>query len=332
MLCSLHFGGRRRRGRGINTIQCYEAFLPFWRSLFLIGHLLGYYEPLTTSRTIKLVQLQFASPIFLLGNKGLEFPILPLPDVIPNEHCCSSFYFIHSYVSLHLQFPTIIPEMQGFLEMLLTASEEETISWKKPAEHDKAGQGTGIQAENCPTHRLCSFGVISGKYTLGNWQVWVPWFPRFHCFKWNWLICFQSGRTMWSVQERGLISLGLKSFIFKALPYAKAMSWQEIWTLFLIFPPSLSDFVALTFSNFKILSEYFTNCYYCLVTKSCLTFATPWTVPTRFLRPWDFPDKNTGVGCHFLLQAIFLTQGLNLSLLLAGRFLLLSHLESPFHQ
>ena len=23
--------------------------------------------------------------------------------------------------------------------------------------------------------------------------------------------------------------------------------------------------------------------------------------PTRLLRPWDFPGKNTGVGCHFLL-------------------------------
>ena len=26
--------------------------------------------------------------------------------------------------------------------------------------------------------------------------------------------------------------------------------------------------------------------------------------PTRLLRPWDFPGKNTGVGCHFLLQCI----------------------------
>ena len=25
--------------------------------------------------------------------------------------------------------------------------------------------------------------------------------------------------------------------------------------------------------------------------------------PTRFLCPWDFPGKNTGVGCHFLLHA-----------------------------
>ena len=31
--------------------------------------------------------------------------------------------------------------------------------------------------------------------------------------------------------------------------------------------------------------------------------------PTRFLYPWDFPGKNPGVGCHLLLQGIFLTQG-----------------------
>ena len=29
----------------------------------------------------------------------------------------------------------------------------------------------------------------------------------------------------------------------------------------------------------------------------------------------DFPGKNTGMGCHFLLQGIFLTQGWNLPLL-----------------
>ena len=36
--------------------------------------------------------------------------------------------------------------------------------------------------------------------------------------------------------------------------------------------------------------------------------------PARLLCPWDSPSKNTGVGCHFLLQGIFLTQGLNLGL------------------
>ena len=33
--------------------------------------------------------------------------------------------------------------------------------------------------------------------------------------------------------------------------------------------------------------------------------------PARLLCPWDFPGKNTGVGCHFPLQGIFPTQGLN---------------------
>ena len=36
---------------------------------------------------------------------------------------------------------------------------------------------------------------------------------------------------------------------------------------------------------------------------------------TRLLCPWEFPGKSTGVGCHFLLQRIFPTQGLNLGLL-----------------
>ena len=30
---------------------------------------------------------------------------------------------------------------------------------------------------------------------------------------------------------------------------------------------------------------------------------------------WNIPGKNTGVGCHFLLEVIFPTQGLNLHLL-----------------
>ena len=35
----------------------------------------------------------------------------------------------------------------------------------------------------------------------------------------------------------------------------------------------------------------------------------------RLLCPWDFPGKNTGVDCHFLLQGIFPSQGLKLHLL-----------------
>ena len=30
--------------------------------------------------------------------------------------------------------------------------------------------------------------------------------------------------------------------------------------------------------------------------------------PTRLLRPWDFPGKSTGVGCHCLLRAMILVR------------------------
>ena len=54
----------------------------------------------------------------------------------------------------------------------------------------------------------------------------------------------------------------------------------------------------------------------CVCTLSCIQlFGTPWTIAHRLLSPWDSPDKNTGVGCHFLLQGIFPTQGSNSCLL-----------------
>ena len=49
-----------------------------------------------------------------------------------------------------------------------------------------------------------------------------------------------------------------------------------------------------------------------LTTKSCLILVTPWT---RLFCPWNFPGKNVGVGCRFLLYWIFPTQGSNQSLL-----------------
>ena len=48
------------------------------------------------------------------------------------------------------------------------------------------------------------------------------------------------------------------------------------------------------------------------VTQSCLTLCDPMncSLPGSS-HPWDFPGNSTGVGCHFLFQGIFLTQGLN---------------------
>ena len=50
----------------------------------------------------------------------------------------------------------------------------------------------------------------------------------------------------------------------------------------------------------------------------------------RLLCPWNSLGKNTGVGCHSLLQGIFLTQGSNLCPLHCRQFLYhLSHQGSP---
>ena len=43
-------------------------------------------------------------------------------------------------------------------------------------------------------------------------------------------------------------------------------------------------------------------------------FATAWTVACQAPLSMEFSGKSTGVGCHFLLQGIFPTQGLNLGL------------------
>ena len=68
-------------------------------------------------------------------------------------------------------------------------------------------------------------------------------------------------------------------------------------------------------------ARFWLLCYW-LVTKSCPTLAIPWTVATRLLCPWNSPGKNTEVGCHFLLQGIFLTQESNPSLLHCRQILL----------
>ena len=73
------------------------------------------------------------------------------------------------------------------------------------------------------------------------------------------------------------------------------------------------------------------------VTQPCPTLCDPmdYSLP-RLLCPWDFPDKNTGVGCHFLFQRIFETQGMNLHLLSLLHWWVdsspLSHLGSSFTQ
>ena len=81
-------------------------------------------------------------------------------------------------------------------------------------------------------------------------------------------------------------------------------------------PWKLPSMCILRNSNLENCISYLLYCCCCLVAKWCSTLLWPNGLqPTRLLCPWDFPGKNTGVGCHFLLKGIFLTQGLNPHLL-----------------
>ena len=72
----------------------------------------------------------------------------------------------------------------------------------------------------------------------------------------------------------------------------------------------------------------------CSVAQLCPTLYDPMNYIARILSPWKFPGKNIGVGCHFLLQGIFLTQRSNPPFFYLLHWqadsLPLSHLGNPF--
>ena len=75
------------------------------------------------------------------------------------------------------------------------------------------------------------------------------------------------------------------------------------------------------------VSKIFSACMHAKSLQSCLTLCNPLDC-----NPWNSPGKNTGVGCRFLLQRIFLTQGWKLCLCascIEGESLPLSHLGIP---
>ena len=50
----------------------------------------------------------------------------------------------------------------------------------------------------------------------------------------------------------------------------------------------------------------------CVHSLTCVKLlATPWSIAHQAPLSMKFPGKNTGVGCHFLLQGLFLTQGVS---------------------
>ena len=69
-------------------------------------------------------------------------------------------------------------------------------------------------------------------------------------------------------------------------------------------------FLRQTKSEKFIISRYACVCQVASVVSGSLWASG--LQPATLFCPWDSPGKNTGVGCHALLQGIFLTQGSNL--------------------
>ena len=85
-------------------------------------------------------------------------------------------------------------------------------------------------------------------------------------------------------------------------------------------------------ANVNGMQELQTHTYISLVVQSCPTIcnSVDHSPPGSSVRE-ILPGKNTGVGCHALLQGIFPTQGLDPSLSLAGGFVMVWATGKPIY-
>ena len=116
-------------------------------------------------------------------------------------------------------------------------------------------------------------------------------------------------------------------------PLSLEFSWQQYWSRL----PSQSRGSSQPRNRthiFCIASKFFTTdpsrkpiCNMCLIAQLCLTVYDPMDCSLQGTSvQGDSPGKNTGMGCHFLLQGIIQIQGSNPGLLHGGQILYhLSH-------
>ena len=92
--------------------------------------------------------------------------------------------------------------------------------------------------------------------------------------------------------------------------------WKMSVQIFYLF---FNQIVVLLLVGFFCEVVWFLDVFCIMLTLSCSVMSNfLWThelQPARLLCPWNFPGKNTGVGCHFLLQGLFLTHRSNLHFL-----------------
>ena len=115
------------------------------------------------------------------------------------------------------------------------------------------------------------------------------------------------------------MSVTLTHIIYRISVVGPVWGWGEkknIWKYLVFFSP-LGQYFDLKIGEEQYIHVFLicnTQYVMCLVVQSCPTFCNPVDCsPPGSSVHGIF--QNTGVGCHFLLQGIFLTQGLNPCLL-----------------
>ena len=92
-------------------------------------------------------------------------------------------------------------------------------------------------------------------------------------------------------------------------------------------PPAFSERPREQTSHLLLLHTTQLQAGNVFIIQSCLTLCNSMD---GILCPWNSPGKNTGVGCHSLLQGVFLTQGSNSGFPHCRQILYcLSHQRSP---
>ena len=150
------------------------------------------------------------------------------------------------------------------------------------------------------TKNLCAMQETSRRYEIDSWARKIPWSS-----KWWLSPVFLPGKYH---GQRSLV--GCSPWGHKESDTTEQLSTQHS-TLYLLVP---------CFSS--------TPC--CCSVMSNSSWPHGWL--SRLLHPWDYPGKNTGVCCHFLLEGIFLTQWSNPGLPHCRQILYcLSHQGSPLY-